>query len=228
MSRFLKMCFGAAVALVCAQPAWADTCAAGDPAGDVCYDLNLSNALGNQPAGTPYVQVALQQISGTEVQVTVTLNSTLIKDFVKTGSGEVHPTFAFNLNNTPTNNASITGITPGFAESGTFNFSTSDYGSFEYAIDATGGTGGNHQTAGPLVFDVSVTGGLLISNFVANNSNLCMSKGCLFTADVLGQNGGTGLVARMPEAPTPLFFGAGLLGLMVLHRRRLLKPTRTR
>ncbi len=89
----------------------------------------------------------------------------------------------------------------------------------EYAIDRT--TSGNSGTkVTSLIFDVTTTGGLTLSDFVAKN-------GVYFTADIFlaGCTGDscTGNVA-VPEPRTWLLFIAGLLGLTMLQRRR--KPVR--
>jgi hypothetical protein len=94
----------------------------------------------------------------------------------------------------------------------------------EYAIDRN--TSGNSgPTVTSLIFDVTKTGGLTLSNFIAPN-------GVYFTADIFlagcTGNGCTGNVAatgpgvRVPEPQTWLLFFAGLLGLTLLQRRRKL------
>jgi MYXO-CTERM domain-containing protein len=102
-------------------------------------------------------------------------------------------------------------------------FSPSPFGNVgEYAIDRT--TSGNSgPTVTSLVFDVTKTGGLTISDFIAKN-------GFFFTADIFlagcTGNNCTGVVAasgpgtRVPEPQTWLLFVAGLVGLPLLQRRR--------
>lgn len=230
MSRVLTICFGMALALFGAQSALADTCQFGLPVTDTCYQLNKSNALGNQPKNTGYVQVALQQISSTEVQVTVTINPALTQDFVATGNGTNHPTFAFSLasNLATISGASIGGPSPTsctgdnwcIQEQGTSK-TTSDFGDFNYEINSNV-AGGNSQQIGPLVFDVTLSTGLTISSFIKNSS------GVLFTSDVLGNPGGTGLVASVPEPATPYYFAAGLIGLFLFQWRRRVAMARVR
>jgi hypothetical protein len=214
MSRNLKLGFGVALALLLARPAFADV-----------IETFTLNDNGGIVSGNDVGTVKLDQINADQVQVTVTMNSAVVKDLIKTGNGsDNHPTFGFSLSGDPA--IAVTAITAGFGLDPQFNggshtYSTSgSFGTFDYAINDTNGQGGSHGLPGPLVFDVGLSGGgaFSISNFVKNSDNFW------FVADILGQNGKTGLVAALPEAPTPLFFGAGLLGLIALCRRRSVKP----
>ncbi|MEO8300675.1 MAG: PEP-CTERM sorting domain-containing protein [Rhizomicrobium sp.] len=209
---------------------------------DLQYTLNCrvdctgSNGTGN------YGTVTLKQLgTGTvpdpyHVQVTVKLAANEV--FLTTGG---HSGFTWNLLGA-INPSSIT-VTSGnsalfavqaFAAPGSYG--NSPFGNFEYAIENVN-TNGNGGILGPLVFDIKVTGGLILTNtlFSAN------SNGLFFAADIgrgcsLGGNGKwacgsrTGVVAsnttpvKVPEpgSMTLTIAGlAGMAGLMLLRRRKL-------
>ncbi len=224
MLKFLKIGVGAAIALFCASPAMADPCLINNPqpAGTVCYDLNVPTIGTAGTASSVYVQVGITQLSANEVQVDAQLGGAA-SEFVTTGGP--HLSFAFNVNiASPTIQicqSTTVCTTPAPTEWAleTGSFSTSPGGNFNYAIIDTLGNGGSSGISTPLVFDVTATG--------ITSASFAGSAGIAFAADVLNSKGATGEVARLPEAPTPFLFGAGLLGLMVLYRRRLLKPARS-
>src|SRR3974390_2574088 len=205
MSRILTISFGLLLALFCVPPAFADTCAAGLPAGDVCYDLNVPTIGGGQY----YAQVAIQQLNpnpttnpaADSVQVTVTLSDAT--KFAKTGGP--HTTFAFDLAtaNLPASDFSIcpsgTCTASQWASSMGGSFDAGTYGTFDYHIDLSS-SGASGDVTGPLVFDIT-TSGITAASFINSSS------GYRFAADVCspGAIGGacTGEVARLPEPPTP-------------------------
>lgn len=206
MLKILQICFGAALALFAASaPAWADlTC----PTGDTCFNLNMTGSTATDPQ---YVQVALSQVATNEVSVTVSLNPALASLFVTTGNGNNHPTFGFNVAGATITSSEISGLPSNFAfETGPFNTSNG-FGSFQYAIIDTKGSGMSGGLAGPITFDITV----------CKTCSLSVSAlGGTFVSDIFGTNGKTFLVARLPEAPTPYFLAAGLLGLTLLRWRR--------
>jgi len=100
---------------------------------------------------------------------------------------------------------------------GTKLYKASPFGdTWEYAIEYNqqGGNAGNDTK---LVFDVTKTGGLLLTDFQALN-------GFLFAVDIWQSPGGPTFVvaAKVPEVQTWLMFFAGLVGLtaLVLTQRR--------
>jgi len=188
------------------------------------YILNTKDsgsALGSGPYGT----VKLQQVGSCtnttlcEVQVTVTLTSGAGAAFVATGGP--HVTFAFNLSSDPTlmsgctANDCINFVSSNFAFDKVNTAPPGNFGTFDYGISSTGGTGGNNQQPGPLVFDVYATG-LTPAKFIATSPG-----GFFFAADILF-NGQTGEVAsnELPEPTTLLIFGAGLAGAAIFRRRK--------
>jgi len=93
---------------------------------------------------------------------------------------------------------------------------------FDYAI-AANSNATSHELQGPLVFDVTKAGGLLISDFAA------ATGGVFFGVDVAINGCGTGEVGagtgggntqNLPEPATLLLFGAGAAGAAALRRRR--------
>jgi hypothetical protein len=105
---------------------------------------------------SPFGAVTLDEKSSTSVEVTVTLAPNV---FVPTGAGEA---LGFNVSGSAI--TSITDITTGFTQSG--SYSKGSIGSFAYSIDCSGcGNGGSNPLPGPLVFTVNHSSGLLASDF---------------------------------------------------------------
>jgi hypothetical protein len=191
----------------------------------VNYTLNCSSVACASP--TTYGTVSLNDgITAGHVVVTVSLAP---NTFAGTGAG-----FAINWNIVTTGGdpapplTTVLGAaTGGYNPShftimdntdGTKTYMASPFGSnWEYAIDynQNGGNAGNDTK---LVFDVTKSGGLALTDFQANN-------GFMFAVDIWqATNGPTFVVAaKVPEAQTWLMFFAGLAGLtalVVMQRRR--------
>jgi hypothetical protein len=148
--------------------------------------------------------------SGGGVDVLVTLLNG--DKFVKTGAGDA---FTFDLIGNPT--IAVTGLTVGFTLISTSAGSTGPNGAighFDYGFTCSGcGPGASSPMAGPLSFHIAaVSGSLSIASF--NDPN---SGGNLFSADIMGDNRRTGVVAangNTVAVPGPIV-GAGLPGLVM-------------
>jgi hypothetical protein len=204
----------------------------------VVYHLNQKGNWAALPAAGNFGTVTLSQTNGTTVHVSVSLDSADGYFFAVCGCSSPFPTgtpyaIAFSIAGDP----SLTSLTVTGANSGDFTpqnfssgqayaaspFTSSPCGAagtcFDYAIAYTGGLFTNDTS---LVFDVTRSSGLLLSNFVAD------IKGNFFAADVAhgffstyAQN----YAASVPEPSTWLLFIAGLVGLTALavsQRRRKL------
>jgi hypothetical protein len=183
----------------------------------------FSSSVGTQPsnAGT----ITLTQISANAVQIFADLGASY--GFINTGGP--HTPFAFQLNvsgglsisswATPTN-----GIT---AASNVFSLNTAGgsatpYGTYNTALDYSGGNGSSRGYFGDLKFIVTRAAGLDLTNFVSNGT-------AFFTADLSdGRNTGSQAwvaaplvtVTNVPEPLTLSLLAAGLLGAGALRRRQ--------
>jgi hypothetical protein len=198
-------------------------------AADVTYTLDCNSvACGTQ---TNYGSVTLHPFgSGTGAGVHVTVDLTTAsatETFVGTGAG-----YAVNWNISGNPNLSVTNITPATgcplncyfqlqdnAAGGTtngkpnFSYKASPFGSnWMYAIDY--GPNGSTGTDNKLQFDVTKSGGLVLTDFVA-------ADGFYFAVDIFRDNN-TFVVASntfVPEPGTWMMLIAGM-GLMFMMQRR--------
>jgi hypothetical protein len=164
----------------------------------------------------PFGTITLSQ-AGSNVNVTLVLNTANNERFAGTGAGEA---LEFNALNATA--ADITNISAGFLL-GPAPASASAYGSFLFSVDCgtcQGGQAGNPK--GPLSFTLQ---NALISDFVAN------AGGYFFASDIAIDIDGTtrtGNVAALgpnppavPEPSTLMLFGTGVTALGGLIRRRM-------
>jgi hypothetical protein len=196
------------------------------PTSEVQYLLSSFVGTGS-PASGPYGTVTLDQI-GSNVMVTVALDSPPSAGFVDTGAGSA---LLFNLMNVPT--ITITGLTAGYTLVSTTNgdIHADGSGDWDFAITCAAGTspacgtGGSNPAPGPFSFTVD---NVLLSQFIPNDSNyyfasdLCIGTvsntgGCIgATGDVVAT---AGTVTQVPEPSTLALFGAGLMAFWALRRR---------
>ena len=176
---------------------------------DITFSLNQNECC---------VAVELHQANNSTVQVTVTLTSG--EFFADTGSGN-HPGFAFNLTGDPA--IDITNLTSGFTVGGgAVSTNGPSFGNLDYFLNVPGhGTNAHENT---LSFDVSLAAGgnLPLSVFSTNAS------GYYFVADILGQDGQTGLAAGdspgvpsiVPEPTGLVLLSSSMIGIGIIVRRR--------
>lgn len=211
---------------------------------DIQYTLNCSNTpCTGSNASNNFGTVTLKQLGtgtvGDPFHVQVTAALTAGKVFLTTGS---HSGFTWNLLGSHTlQSITVTSANASSFTVQTFNpagsyanapFTSGSLTSFEYAIRNTN-TGGSNGVAGPLIFDIKKSGGLVLTDslFNANNGGyffaVDIGQGCTFSSQT--QKWGcasTGVVAsnvRIPEPGTlSLSIAAlgSLMGLVMLQRRR--------
>ena len=201
---------------------------------DMQWTLNNGGSAFSTPGN--YGTVVATQLNANTVEVTITLATNTY--FVATGQ---HTGITFDLSTTP--DALIT-PTPAYPTdtsgikvvkvnnvAGNFTnlFQVQPYNGsydnapatqpnapFTYGIAYVGGNPGG-ASSNSIVFDITKSTGLSLSNLFAANGN-----GFYWGVDIIGANGKTGVVAA-PEPQTWTVAVAGLLGLMgfaVVQRRR--------
>jgi hypothetical protein len=193
---------------------------------DLQYTLALDSAGGTITAGHNFGTVTLHQTSGTVVRVTVQLNTTIAgMGFANTSAGYavawdmqngVPNSVTFDATNVNNSHYSVQALNGSYKAS---PFTSGGTGNkYNYAIDYEAATG----TDSKLVFDVTRSSGLALTDFVGNPAYR-------FAVDIITTANATRNVATygdgvtvVPEPRTWLLFIAGLLGLTVLQRRRKL------
>jgi hypothetical protein len=184
-------------------------------------DIISSSSIGSGTLGT----VTLTQNGADEVDLQVSLAANT--KFVSTGGP--HNAFAFNLDLLTPYTVTVNSPSTGFSSVGG-SVSDTPYGTFTTGVDCPAcGPGASHAKGGPLDLSVTDVSGITIDDFVSNASQY------LFSADVIGPDGGTGNIAAdslssvpLPAA-LPLFaISLTLLGLLGASRRRLIFLARQR
>jgi len=167
-------------------------------------------------------QVDLNQLNANEIQITVTTIGGATY-FANTGNGTNHPGFAFSLTGDPTAAGLITNVSGGWGTDLTYNSDTSPgLGVFDYQMITPGSGTSSHISS--LTFDVNLIG-ITYSSFIPSTGS---DGGNLFAADILGNNGMTGMsytagsiAAITPEPSSLLLLGTGMTCLAGVMRKRI-------
>jgi len=226
--RTLKARIWLTIATMFAALLWAAPASA-----DLVYTLDQSATFSGSNFGT----VRLHQVNANTVQVTVTLAPG--EYFADTGAGDAldfevtgNPTLTIVVD--PATLPVASDFTPLPHHSGE-NYGASAFGNFNDAVHLScpgntcnGGKITNPQ--GPLILDITLGTGLLITNFIQNSSGFvfavdifkpgCGSGSC---TGVVGTNGNS--VRTVPEPATLLIFATAAGGLGAWRGRRKLRKS---
>jgi hypothetical protein len=184
----------------------------------------FSTSIGTQPSNAGII--TLTQISANAVQIFVDL----APNYGFINSGGPHTPLAFQLNvsgglsisswTTPTNGTT--------AASKVFSLDTAGgsatpYGTYNTALDYSGGNGSAGGYFGDLKFTLSRTTGIDLTNFISNGTAFFaadLSNGSNTGSQAWTQIAAPTVGVPVPEPFTFSLFGAGLLGAGALRRRQ--------
>ncbi|MDD3371642.1 MAG: VPLPA-CTERM sorting domain-containing protein [Alphaproteobacteria bacterium] len=210
MRKLFTLAFVGLLSLLIAAPA---------SAASVYYSLDLSAAESGLPSG-PYGSVTLTQVSDTEIDVSVVLES----GYVFAVTGGPHHSFAFTLSDDVKDYASITNLSSGFSSVGAVT--NTPWGDFGFGVECTTAceNGTKLDNAASLSFSIVVSSGIIdFSDFIGSLKKDILTH-YLFSADV-GYLA-TGKTGNVTTAPLPAAFplmGASLIGLGAIARRKAKK-----
>lgn len=162
--------------------------------------------------GTPPFGEVELTLDGSDVDFMVTLYGG--NEFVRTGAGGGMD-FLFNGTGISVGDIDGDGLVAGYNAG---SFVTGEKGPFNFGVYFEGqGTGGGNSLPGPIEFTVA---NAAIEDLINLNIN-----GNIFAADIIGQNGNTGLVEvtsegtpNVPEPGTMVLLGLGLVGMAALRK----------
>jgi len=203
--------------------------AGGVSADTISYTLGVSN-LGGSYTG-PFATVDVNRTSNTTATITFTSlsNGGYIYLMGDGGAAAVNVSGTFSVANIAGSNSLSysPSFTPGSYS--TSSGSNDGFGSFNLRINSEDGWG---HTANTITFDLTATGinswatagSVLVANTVGNVASVhvfpCTASAGACLSSSPGANGTTGYASQVPIPAAAWLFGSGLIGLIVIARRR--------
>ncbi|HYS45563.1 MAG TPA: PEP-CTERM sorting domain-containing protein [Rhizomicrobium sp.] len=196
-------------------------------AGVLTYNFNLDQCTGGCGLSN-YGSVTVTDVAGGGVTVHLALLN--VSGLISSGALD-HHSLVFNLSGAPA--ATITGLPSFWSYTGPTSYTPNSgfFGTFDYIINCNAACAPNNPYTSPLDFAIT-TASITTASFIDGGT----AAHAFFVGDISNPNGGNALTGRIgatlsndppptnvPEPLTASLFGAGLIGVTALRRRKARK-----